>query len=55
MAVTAATISRSRRASPDLGHEATVDLQDVDLQALQMRERRVAGSEVVEGDAHSEP
>ena len=41
-------------APADLRHEAPVDLQDVDLQSLQVGERRVAGSEVVEREAHAE-
>ena len=41
-------------APADLGHEAPVDLQDVNVQPLQVGERGVAGPEVVERDAHPE-
>jgi hypothetical protein len=35
-------------------NETSVDLQDVNLHSLQVRERRVASSEVVQGNAHTE-
>ena len=38
----------------DRAHERAVDLEDVDGELPQVRERRVAGSEVVDGDADAE-
>ena len=37
-----------------VGDEALVDLDDVDREALEVGERGVAGSEVVEGERHAE-
>ena len=38
----------------DLVDERLRDLEDVDREPLQVAERRVAGAEVVDGDAHAE-
>ena len=37
-----------------LRHEGAIDLEDVDREGAQGRERHVAGTEVIEGDAHAE-
>ena len=54
IAVTAATISRSRGLRLIWADEAAVDLQDVHLQPLKICERGIAGPEVIKGDAHAE-
>ena len=41
------------RAVGDAGDEAAVDLQDIEAEALEVRERRVAGAEVIERQAHA--
>ena len=38
----------------DAGDERTIDLQHVDREPAQVRERRVAGAEVVDRDPHAE-
>jgi hypothetical protein len=45
------TITMSSVARAQVQHERLVDLQFVDRQALQVRERGVAGAEVVDGQA----
>src|SRR6266545_6776696 len=40
-------------AAVDLGRKAAVDLHDVDREPLQIGERRVAGTEVVERELHA--
>src|SRR5262245_40295612 len=40
--------------APEALHERAVDLQDVDREPVQVGERRVAGAEVVDRDAHAE-
>ena len=40
---------------PELGHQRAGDLEDVDRQAAQVRERRVAGADVVDGHVHARP
>ena len=43
-----------RRVGGDVAHERAVDLQGVDREPLQIADRRIAGSEIVDGemDAH---
>ena len=38
----------------DLADEGSVDLDDVELELAQMIETRIAGAEIVEGDAHAD-
>ena len=42
------------RPAEDVAHERAVDLQQVDRELLEVRERRVAGAEVVDGEPHAE-
>ena len=50
------TVERTIRVVLVAGHAArtTVDLQRVDRQAVQVRQRRIAGAEVVDRDPHAE-
>ena len=52
-AMTASTIERSAF-SVDAGHERPVDLDRVERQVLEVRQRRVAGPEVVEHEADTQ-
>ena len=49
----AATIARVVLARAEAGDQRAVDLQRVDRQHVQVRERRLAGAEVVDADAHA--
>ena len=52
--MTASTIAVDSSLVPEAGDEGAVDLQDVDPEAEQVQQRRVAGAEVVDRDAHAE-
>ena len=54
MATTAVAIAGSGSSPASTVDERAVDLHDVDREAVQVAERRVAGAEVVDGEAHAE-
>ena len=55
MSMVAATIASSAALAPEPLHEHAVDLELVEREPTEVRERRPAGAEVVDGEPHAEP